>query len=164
MARRHHYRKRHEQADLDVTTFLSLMVVLIPFLLVTAVFSRITIQELNLPSQATSQQPQEQLQAIIEVIIRRAALQITDGEKITDTIEKTDAGKYDIKKLSERLLELKQMYPEKKDAIVLVEPDIEYEALIHVMDTVKQAEVLQEDVQEWQKMELFPQISLGDAP
>lgn len=44
MARRHHYRKKGEQPqELDVTTFLNLMVVLIPFLLVTAVFSKITI-------------------------------------------------------------------------------------------------------------------------
>ena len=33
-----------------MTTFLNLMVVLVPFLLITAVFSRITILELNLNS------------------------------------------------------------------------------------------------------------------
>ena len=35
-----------------MTTFLNLMVVLIPFLLITAVFSRITIVELSLPTSA----------------------------------------------------------------------------------------------------------------
>ena len=53
MARRHHYRRRSKDAhELDVTTFLNLMVVLVPFLLITAVFSRLTIVELNLPSSA----------------------------------------------------------------------------------------------------------------
>ena len=53
MARRHHYRRRtNEPAELDMTTFLNLMVVLVPFLLITAVFSRITIVELSLPSSA----------------------------------------------------------------------------------------------------------------
>ena len=51
--RRHHYRRRTgETPELDMTTFLNLMVVLVPFLLITAVFSRITIVELSLPSSA----------------------------------------------------------------------------------------------------------------
>jgi len=52
MARAHHYRRRQkeEAPELDMTTFLNLMVVLVPFLLITAVFSRITIVELDLPS------------------------------------------------------------------------------------------------------------------
>ena len=49
--RRHHYKRRTNEApELDITTFLNLMVVLIPFLLITAVFSRLTIVELDLPS------------------------------------------------------------------------------------------------------------------
>ena len=53
MRRRHHYRRRGaEQTELDMTTFLNLMVVLVPFLLITAVFSRITVVELSLPSTA----------------------------------------------------------------------------------------------------------------
>ena len=53
MAKRKHYRRGDkEPAELEITTFLNLMVVLIPFLLLTAVFTKITIQELNLPTQA----------------------------------------------------------------------------------------------------------------
>jgi biopolymer transport protein ExbD len=54
MARkRHHYKRRTGNTyEIDVTTFLNLMVVLVPFLLITAVFSRLTIVELNLPSTA----------------------------------------------------------------------------------------------------------------
>ena len=49
--RQHHYKRREkEPAELPVTTFLNLMVVLVPFLLITAVFSRIAIVELTLPS------------------------------------------------------------------------------------------------------------------
>ena len=51
MSRRTHYRRRSKEAlELDMTTFLNLMVVLVPFLLITAVFSRITIIELSLPT------------------------------------------------------------------------------------------------------------------
>ena len=51
MARQRHFRRHsRDPAELDMTTFLNLMVVLVPFLLITAVFSRITIVELSLPS------------------------------------------------------------------------------------------------------------------
>lgn len=164
MSKRHHYKRGDEQVELDITTFLNLMVVLIPFLLVTAVFSRITIQELNLPTEAAGGAQPDKPLVTIEVIIRKDKLQITDGSRITATINKLEDGKYDIKKLSSHLLELKGKYEEKQDATILVESDIEYEDIIHVMDAVKVAEVQQEGVEEAQKVVLFPQLSLGDAP
>ena len=46
-SRRH---RRKDAGELNITAFMNLMVVLVPFLLITAVFSRLTILELNLPS------------------------------------------------------------------------------------------------------------------
>ena len=81
MARRHHYRKKGEQPqELDVTTFLNLMVVLIPFLLVTAVFSKITIQELNLPAQAAGGATPDKPLVTIEVMVRKNGLEIGDED------------------------------------------------------------------------------------
>ncbi len=159
----HHY-KRHKQdaADLDVTTFLNLMVALIPFLLVTAVFSRITIMELNLPTAAggpAAVKPPVQ----VEVIVRKNALQIGGGGSVTASLPKV-GDKYDLKKLSDYLLAIKERYPDKKDATVLVEPDIDYEDVIHVMDAVRVLEVKQPGQDPPQKIALFPSISIGDAP
>lgn len=164
MSRRHSAKRGSEQVELDITTFLNLMVVLIPFLLVTAVFSRITIQELNLPEAAAGGNTPDKPLVTIEVIVRKDKVQISDGKSITDTIPKREDGKYDIKSLSEKLLALKGRYEEKQDATILAEPDIEYEDLIHVMDAIKVAEVKQEGIEELQKVILFPQLSLGDAP
>ncbi len=161
---RHHYRREDQQAELDITTFLNLMVVLIPFLLVTAVFSRITIQELNLPTEAAGGAKQDRPQIAVEVIVRKGKMQISDGNKITATIKNVADGKYDIKKLSKQLLTLKSKHQEIKEATLLIEPDIEYEDLIHVMDAVKVAEVKRKDSEEIERVILFPQISLGDAP
>ncbi len=163
MSRRQNARRGSEQVELDITTFLNLMVVLIPFLLVTAVFSRITIQELNLPTEAAGGEKPDKPLVTIEVIVRKDKVQISDGKRVTSTIPLRD-GKYDIKGLSEKLLTLKGKYSEKMDATILAEPDIEYEDLIHVMDAVKIAEVKQPGVEEVQKVVLFPQLSLGDAP
>ncbi len=163
MSRNRHAKRQQEQVELDITTFLNLMVVLIPFLLVTAVFSRITIQELNLPTEAAGGAKPDKPVVTIEVIVRKEKLQISDGKRVTDTITMRE-GKYDIKSLSEKLLALKGQYSEKQDATILAEPDVEYEDLIHIMDAVKVAEVKQQGVEEIQKVVLFPQLSLGDAP
>ncbi len=164
MSRRHHYKKNDEQVELDITTFLNLMVVLIPFLLVSAVFSTLTIQELNLPTQASSDEKPDKPPVTIEIIVRKGKVQLSDGKKITATMPKKD-GKYDLATLSEKLLSLKtQLGEEKQDATILLEPDIEYEDVIHLMDTVKVAEVLKEGEEDPQRVILFPQLSLGDAP
>ncbi|MEN8168990.1 MAG: biopolymer transporter ExbD [Pseudomonadota bacterium] len=164
MSRRHHYRKNDEQVELDITTFLNLMVVLIPFLLVSAVFSTLTIQELNVPAQASAEQKPDKPPVTIEIIVRKGKIQISDGKRITVTIPKKD-DKYDIVTLSEKLLSLKgKLGEEKQDAIILLEPDIEYEDVIRVMDAVKVTEVQKEDEEKPQRVILFPQLSLGDAP
>lgn len=163
MSRRHHYKRNDEQVELDITTFLNLMVVLIPFLLITAVFSRITIQELNLPTEASGGEKPDKPLVTIEVVVREDNLQLSDGKRITATIPKKD-DEYDITTLSRHLLELKGEHEEKEDATILIEPDIDYEDVIHVMDAVKVAEVTEEGEEEAQKVVLFPQLSLGDAP
>ena len=80
MARkRHHYKRRVGATyEIDVTTFLNLMVVLVPFLLITAVFSRLTIVELNLPSAAGG--PANDADNFrVEVIVREAGMEISNG-------------------------------------------------------------------------------------
>lgn len=173
MSRSHHYkRKDKESPELDITTFLNLMVVLIPFLLITAVFSRITILELDVPaggSGAADNKPK----IVIEVIVRKLGLEIGNGKGVVASIKKKD-DKYDLATLSEYLQKIKKNYPDKTDATVLMEPDIEYETLVNVMDAVRSAEIKPEnqgDVEaapgtpaEITRFALFPDISVGDAP
>jgi len=162
MARRRHYRSRTKEApQLDITTFLNLMVVLVPFLLISAVFSRVTIMELSVPTAAGG--PAAKPDFAIEVIVRDSGLQLANGATVTAEIPKKD-DRYDLAGLSEMLLALKKDYPQKEDATVLMEPDIEYDHLIQVMDTVRGAEVREKDGEEVGKVVLFPNISIGDAP
>ena len=163
MTRRHRSKTRmRETPDLDITTFLNLMVVLIPFLLISAVFSRVAIMELSVPTSAggsTSNTPN----FAIEVIVRKAGLEIANGSSVEAAIPKKN-DQYDMEMLSKMLLRLKAQYPEKEDATVLMEPDIEYDYLIQIMDVVRGAEVRAEGIEEARKMVLFPEISIGDAP
>lgn len=156
-------RRKHEEVELEVTTFLNLMVVLIPFLLLTAVFTKITIQELNLPTQAGGAAAPLKPPVVIEVIVRKNVLQISDGKNVIETIPKIGT-KYDYKKLSEKLLVLKEENKDKEDVAVLMEPDIEYESVIGVMDAVKVAEIYKPGQEKPDRLTLFPHVSIGDAP
>ena len=161
MARAHHYRRpSNEVPEMDMTTFLNLMVVLVPFLLITAVFSRITIQELHLPS---SNAPSASTAPVfrVEVLVREAGFEITNGKDVIAAIPKV-AGEYDLAKLSDYLVELKREYPDKEDASVLLERKIPYDHLIQVMDVVRSTEI--EEGAERQRYALFPAISIGYAP
>ena len=48
-------RLRKHPAGLDITAFMNMIVVLVPFLLTTAVFSRLAVLELTLPKKAPLQ-------------------------------------------------------------------------------------------------------------
>jgi len=160
MARTHHYRRRQKEApELDMTTFLNLMVALVPFLLITAVFSRITIVELDMPSAQAA--PPTEPTFRVEVVVRDQGLEIMDGRQVIAAIPKVD-GDYDYDRLSEYLAAIKREYPAKDDASVLLEPDIEYDHLIQVMDAVRSTEQLEGDT--LHRAALFTAISIGDAP
>lgn len=157
-----HKRRREETSDLDVTTFMNLMVVLVPFLLISAVFSRVAIMELTVPTSAGGAALNAPNFAI-EVIVRKKGLEIANGSSVEAAIPKKD-GRYDMQMLHEMLARLKARYPGKDDATVLMEPDIEYDYMIQVMDAVRGAEVRAEGSDEVKKTVLFPNISIGDAP
>jgi len=175
MARRHHYSRRTKGGshEIDVTTFLNLMVVLVPFLLITAVFSRLTIVELNLPSSAGG--PSSTSEGFTpEVIVREAGIEITNGRSIIAAIPNNDDGVYDLTTLSDYMVELKQTYPEQEAASVLMEAQIPYDYLIQVMDIVRSVQVplkdesgeplLADGEPQYELYALFSEVSVGDAP
>jgi biopolymer transport protein ExbD len=160
MARIHHYRRRQKVIpDIEMTTFMNLMIVLVPFLLITAVFSRITIAELDLPS-AEGQAPATPTFRV-EVVLREAGIEIMDGARVITAIPKAGDA-YDLSSLSDYLVAIKAQYPEKDDASVLLEPGIQYDHLIQVMDTVRSVGV--GDEAQTSRVDLFTAISIGDAP
>jgi len=164
MARRHHYKRRTKQPayEIDVTTFLNLMVVLVPFLLITAVFSRLTIVELNLPSSSGGPASNED-GFRVEVVVREAGIEITNGKSVIAAIPKKDDD-FDLETLSDFMVELKTEYPNHDAASVLMEARIPYDYLIQVMDVVRSVEVEAEPEGEFELVALFSEISVGDAP
>lgn len=161
------WRKQHlsQPGEVNITAFMNLMVILVPFLLITAVFSRITILELNLPTpgnpdQAAQQDEPEQLE--LEVILRKNVVEIGDRKRgRLKLITVNDDGSY-LEEVSAMLQQVKARMPDKTDITLLLETDIPYQRLVEMMDTLRVVKVRQGE--ENINAELFPAISIGDAP
>lgn len=168
MFKRYRDRPKAESFDTDIMRVLNLipmmdiLTVLVIFLLITAVFTHITVMDLSIPTQAGGTAVNAP-NFSIEVIVRKAGLEIANGSSVEAAIPKKD-DKYDLEMLSKMLTRLKAQYPEKEDATVLMEPDIAYDHLIQVMDAVRGADVREDGSAEMKKIALFPKISIGDAP
>ena len=161
--RKHHYQLHGKQEmELNITTFLNLMVVLVPFLLITAVFSRMAVIDLNLPSSTSG--PPSELGFRPEVIVRELGLEITNGTEIIAAIPKVD-GEYDLATLGTYMQSLKGDYSHVDYASVLVEPQVAYDYLIQVMDVVRSVDIPDEAAENgFVRVALFPAIAVGEAP
>jgi biopolymer transport protein ExbD len=162
-----HWRKQHltQPGEVNITAFMNLMVILVPFLLITAVFSRITILDLNLPvpgSANQSAQHDDKEQLALEVTVRRDTVEVGDRKRGRIKLFKVnDDGSY-LNDVSETLQQIKARFPDKSDVTLLLEKDIPYQRLVEMMDTLRVVKVRQGD--ETVNAELFPAISVGDAP
>lgn len=165
MRRSYQIRKleRHSRkpAELLLVPMIDIFTVLVTFLLMTAVFSRTVILQLNLPPPNTTwKEPPPGLQ--LEVMVRKDLLQVADRNTGPLATFPNNASGYDYDDLTEYLKRVKAKFPDKTDASILLEPDTSYDTLVQVMDRVRVFEVGQgmTTVQ----AELFPDISIGDAP
>jgi len=166
-SRRGGRRQNDDTAELNITAFMNLMVILVPFLLITAVFSRLAILELNLPGSSTEPvEPQDQVFQL-EVIVRSDKIEVGDrNQGLLGIYPKTDDG-YDYDAVGDKLTELKERYPSKTEASILLEQDIPYDTLVQIMDKVRvsvEIEVDEDDRRTLVRTDLFPDISIGDAP
>lgn len=155
-------RRKHPAAELNITAFMNLMVVLVPFLLMTAVFSHITVLDLNLPPPGsnTGNDPKNAPYEL-RVTIRKGALILSDnkGGLIKRIARSTQSHNFGL--LKQTLKQVKARFPGKKNITILSEPQTPYDDLIQVMDSTRSYNTLYEG--EIVQAELFPDISIGDA-
>ena len=171
--RRSRKRRVRKPAELMLVPMIDIFSVLVTFLLMTAVFSRITILELDLPSaqSAGASAPVFRL----EVIVRKQGLELTNGTELIAAVPSVD-GAYDLATLTRLATSLKRDHPEANAASVLLEPEIAYDHLIQVMDAIRTTELPAQEAgaetAEVQKVAderpvrvpLFSDIAVGDAP
>ena len=163
-------RRERKPAELLLVPMIDIFTVLVTFLLMTAVFSRIAIMQIDLPSSAAAKPAQPHFR--LEIIVRQDGFELTDGQRSIGTIPKASGG-YDLNALSARVLEVKREHPTSEDASVLSEAKVPYDELVQVMDAIRSAELPATDAlvagqavagEKTVKIALFTNIALGDAP
>ena len=152
---------RRDAHTVDVTAFLSLMVILVPFLLITAVFTRTTILEIQPAGGEGAQRPTpDPLQ--LQVVVRQAVIEVSHLGLVQPVqIDRSADGKALIS-LAALAVDLKARYPQSLEATVLLEPQISYDLLVQVLDTLRIRLRQKKDTVE--RETLFPLIALGLAP
>lgn len=161
-------RLHKEPAHLELTAFINLIVVLVPFLLSTAVFSRLSVMDLSLPAPSNAVEQLKGNDLKLEVVIRGDAYEV--GDRIGGLIQRIERHPErpngELKTLSGLMVQIKQKFPDKTEVSVLAEPETPYDHLVQVMDAVRAAPSAR-DVNGTMRVvqaELFPDISVGDAP
>jgi biopolymer transport protein ExbD len=158
---RHH--KRHREATINLVSMIDMMTILVFFLLVHGGFVRLAVLELNLPtaqSEATAASEEFQL----EVTVRETGIEV--GDRATGLLNRIDktGDDYHLDELSAYLTRVKDQFPQKTEATLLLEPDISYDLVVAVMDRLRETERVSEGGGQLVRTDLFPEISLGDAP
>jgi biopolymer transport protein ExbD len=155
-------RLRKHAAHLEITAFINLIVVLVPFLLSTAVFTRLSVLDVSLPAQNSGVEKLKADDLKLEIVIRPESLEV--GDRIGGLIQRIpNAGPaHDVKALAGLMVQLKTRFPDKTDATLLAEPDTSYDTLVQVMDAMRETHQVQGP--KLSRAELFPNISIGDAP
>jgi biopolymer transport protein ExbD len=159
---RHH--KRHREATINLVSMIDMMTILVFFLLVHGGFVRLAILELNLPTAQSDATAAESPEFQLEVTVRDSGIEV--GDRATGLLNRIDktGDDYHLDQLAAYLSQVKGQFPQKTDATLLLEPDISYEIVVAVMDRLRETERTQESSGQLVRAELFPEISLGDAP
>ncbi len=157
--------KKLEDAELDVTSFMNLMIVLVPVMLLSLTFTQITVHEIKLPDLSPSTTSSGETPSQLEVVLTKEGVKVFyPGNVLIQTIPmKTvdDIEVFDFQRLSLVLQEVKQQLTDKRDILIFSDPDIDYQTLVSTMDTVKSHKtVIAANLVE---VELFPEISLADT-
>lgn len=156
-------RRRRPIADeaIHIVALWNLMIILIPFLLLSAVFSQTSILNLYLPPPNAANAPGQPAPAIPKpvVSILRDGYVLSDGPQVIAAIPLDEEGHHNTRKLTELLVTVKQSMPTQQDIVILSEAETPYETIVQTMDAAR----------EWVSAEngrasaqpLFPNIALG---
>lgn len=165
MAFRYQYKPR-EEAELEITSFMNLMIVLVPVLLLSITFTQVSVHEIKLPDVTGGHAASTDAQGTLEVVVNEEGFSVYYPNRQTlvkaiPLVEDDEISGYDFITLSEVMQDIKAQLSEKRDIVVLADRGLDYQSLISTMDAVKSYKtVVAASVVE---VELFPEISLGDA-
>ncbi|MCC6138346.1 MAG: biopolymer transporter ExbD [Bdellovibrionaceae bacterium] len=135
--------KRASNFEVNLVPFIDLMSVLITFLLITAVWTQVSM--IKLGSSLHSKKNTDEVDKTppnsdvpLRLDVKDAGHRLIIGPKTIEVPKKSN-GDYDRETLVARLMEIKQVYPDKVDAVVTVEEHLKYDFMIQGMDALLEA-------------------------
>ena len=131
---------RKSNVDLNLVPFIDLMSVCIIFLLITAVWTQVSMIQLgsSIYSKKTSEEPVTPppfSEVILRVDVLPEGFRLLVGKDMI-SIPKLSDSVYDKDTLVNKLMEVKKKYPEKTDGVASVRDDVYYKHLISAMDAL----------------------------
>ena len=132
--------ERSASVELNLVPFIDLMSVCIIFLLITAVWSQVSMIQIGSSiygkkSELEPAKPPPRAEIPFRVDVKDRGYRVVVGKKSVE-IPKMGDGEYDYHKLVEELKTIKELYPEKVDAVITMSDDLEYGFLIKGMDAL----------------------------
>lgn len=149
-------RRRKEAGELNLVSMIDILTVLVFFLLVNS--TGVSILGLNLPDASKLAEPDPNRRPLT-VVIRTDGMLLSEGGSELGRYGNAAEG-YDYKGLTQRLLQVKDAHPDETRITLLLEPSVSHDTLVQTMDAVRITPAEGGRV----LRDLFPAISLGDAP
>lgn len=134
---------RAKSIELNLVPFIDLMSVLITFLLITAVWTQVSMIQIgsSLYGKKSDTQPSSTppplADLVLKVDVKEVGYILSVGKQVISL--PIQNGQYDDAGLVAQLQRVKQLYPDKADAIVAVGDAMPYEQLIKAMDNLLSA-------------------------
>lgn len=133
---------RTRNIELNLVPFIDLMSVLITFLLITAVWSQVSMIQIGSSiygkrSDTTPSTPPPLADVVLKVDVKDMGYVLTVGKQVISL--PMVSGAFDDAGLIAQLQRVKQLYPDKTDAVLSVADKVPYEQLIKAMDDILMA-------------------------
>lgn len=166
--RRKHAKKTEE---LMLVPMIDIFSVMVTFLLMTAVFTRLSIIQLDLPSNGAGGAPSDPVYRL-EVIVKKDGLTLSNGGREDFQNLPLENGQYPFARLAEVAVEKKAQHADVEAASVLMSSDVEYDYLVQAMDAIRSIDAAAAKAHGYAggtpdaagRVDLFPKVAVGNAP
>ncbi|MEC8849237.1 MAG: biopolymer transporter ExbD [Pseudomonadota bacterium] len=149
--------RRVDAEELNITAFMNLMVVLVPFLLITAVFTQMAVKQLNLPDNSESQ-PLDEERRSLTLFVREETLTLEDKSGSVRNWPRI-GDRFPFDAVNTALAEIKNAEPGEDSITLMIEPGVPYQTVIAAMDAVHYLPAARDGI----LVDMFPRISVGEA-
>jgi biopolymer transport protein ExbD len=126
--------KREVNVELDITSFMNLMVILIPFLLLNAVFTQVSVLQADQPGDGGATSTEAPPPLVLDVYVLEKGFMVKNRGQ-DGHLGVIDGQNYQA--LNQLLRQIKTQYPKVNNATLRIEDGIPYQQVISSMDAVR---------------------------